>query len=147
MQCPNCRAEIPDDSVFCHECGTKIESPPQPPVASPGGPTSRAEPEATPTRAKTSPEAPRSRYAGVSLVSGTLWVLGWLIAIVGFILAVGMAGFIEEASDEDISGGEQLALFVSTLIVFWLIAVGVLWSAYVLRLLSDIEGRLSGRSK
>lgn len=26
MQCPECKAEIPDDSVFCHECGARLSS-------------------------------------------------------------------------------------------------------------------------
>lgn len=27
MQCPNCQAAIPDDSVFCHNCGARVSGP------------------------------------------------------------------------------------------------------------------------
>lgn len=30
MKCPNCNAELTDDSIFCSECGTPIERAPQP---------------------------------------------------------------------------------------------------------------------
>jgi len=86
---------------------------------------------------------------GVALVSGTLSVLGWLIAIAGFFVAIRAAtqkGEFLGTEIIELSTAERLGIFFGTLILFWLFAVIVLWSAYVLRLLSDIERRLAGSS-
>ena len=46
-RCPNCAAELPDDAVFCSECGTKIDE-------TVNGALENAQPELSKPRDKTS---------------------------------------------------------------------------------------------
>jgi TRAP-type C4-dicarboxylate transport system permease small subunit len=85
-------------------------------------------------------ETLRSRYVGVPTVSSVLFVLGWVMAIFGFFVAIGMA-----TTDElELSTGERLGIFFGILYLFWMVAFTLLAYAYMVRLLSDIERRLAG---
>jgi hypothetical protein len=139
--CSQCKAQIPEDSVFCPNCGARQETP----VPAAAGPPSEASggPVRVRSSSPTTPRAPsRSRHLGVALVSGSLWVLGWLLAIAGLFVAIGAA--TREEFLIELSAAQRLGIFVGTLIVFWLLAVIVLWFAYVLRLLSNIERAVVG---
>lgn len=172
MKCPTCGTEIPGDSTFCYSCGAKVEPVTAPPRAVADVPafvrpattadTARSERTSASSGAgvraevghageagvsvRQAPPTTTSRYAGASLVATTLWIIGWLIAIIGAIAAMGLAVSLDcsETLDTfDCSEGEELGLrlgiFIGGLIAAWLIAISVLWSAYVLRLLCDME--------
>jgi len=135
MLCSQCRAQIPEDSVFCSNCGARVERAVPPSGPPPGTVAARPPAPRLATR-----ETLRSRYVGVPTVSSVLFVLGWVTAIVGFFVAVGMA-----ATDElELSTGERLGIFFGILYLFWIVAFTLLAYAYMVRLLSDIERRLAG---
>ena len=144
MYCLQCKTQIPDDSDFCHNCGANVESQRKPVPAASNEPRAVASRATRAVREAAPGERPRSKYVGASLVSGTLLLLGWLIAVAGVILGLGLTS-LQDLGDEEVGDAERVGMFLGAVIVCWLVAVGVLWSAYVLRLLSDIERRLGGR--
>jgi hypothetical protein len=75
-----------------------------------------------------------------------MWLLGWLIVAAGVILGVGLTS-LQWLGDEELGGAERVGMFAGAVIISWLVAVGVLWSAYVLRLLADIERKLRDRGQ
>lgn len=167
MNCQSCGVALPADSEFCHNCGAKVEAEAQPergeePQARPSAPppppsTARAAP--VPPSAAVGPGPPpvgRSRYGGASLVAGTLWIIGWIVAVVGVIIAIAAAGGADCAevlgkdsgffAEGECSGGEEagvrIGLFLGITLLAWLYAVIILWLSYTLRLVSDIEVNL-----
>lgn len=149
MFCSECGAQVPDEAEFCHNCGAQIAVPAEAPAPSPE-PTASAEAatgRAQIGRAQLAGRQPTARYAGASLVATTLWIIGWLIVLLGFVAAFAVAGSYE-CGDVfgECGGGEEMGirigLWIGTVLVAWLMAVEFLWAAYLLRLLSDVEARL-----
>jgi hypothetical protein len=134
MLCSQCKAQIPEDSVFCSNCGARLERG-VPPSGPPPG-TVAAGPPAPRVATK---ETLRSRYVGVPIVSSVLSVLGWVTAIFGLFVAIGVA-----TTDDWLSTGQRLVIFFGILYLFWMVAFTLLAYAYMVRLLSDIERRLAG---
>jgi hypothetical protein len=145
---------------YCEVCGQELgvnekmrglsahQKCPEPTLAGRGGaeaPNLQGPSASTEAPVRPLATTPRSRYAGASAVATTLWILGWLIAVVAFIGAAYNVS-TDPCKQYDICGdGESwftMGSFFGTLIVGWLVAVSVLWAAYILRLLSDVEGRL-----
>jgi hypothetical protein len=135
MLCSQCKAQIPEDSVFCSNCGARLERE-VPPSGPPPG-TVAAGPPAPQVATK---ETLRSRYLGVPAVSSVLFVLGCVTAIFGLFVAIGVAT-IDEL---ELSQGQRLFFFFCILYLFWMVAFTLLAYAYMVRLLSDIERRLAG---
>lgn len=141
MICTGCNASLPDGSAFCHLCGTKLQAAP----AAAGAPPPRSAPP-TPQRvtARTYTSTPSGRYTGASLVAGTLWVIGWIIAIGAIILGAVLASDYDPAFGEENAGAIRFGIFVGTSLAGWIYAVAILWMAYLLRLLADIERNTAG---
>jgi hypothetical protein len=133
MLCSQCKAQIPEDSVFCSNCGARLERG-VPPSGPPPG-TVAAGPPAPRVATK---ETLRSRYVGVPIVSSVLSVLGWVTAIFGLFVAIGVATI------DWLSTGQRLVIFFGILYLFWMVAFTLLAYAFMVRLLSDIERRLAG---
>lgn len=141
---------------------TAVATPPARPVFTPPAPVRPAAVARQPARPVRQPVAPRpvvrppvaagppqpsARYIGASLVAITLWVLGWLIAFLGIVAASAVAADsnpfeVFEGMDSSEGAGARIAVFMGTALAFWLVAVFILWGAYALRLLSDLEVRL-----
>jgi hypothetical protein len=71
-------------------------------------------------------------------VSSVLSVLGWVTAIFGLFVAIGVATI------DWLSTGQRLVIFFGILYLFWMVAFTLLAYAFMVRLLSDIERRLAG---
>jgi hypothetical protein len=81
-------------------------------------------------------------------VVATLWILGWLTVFLGIVGGFYNAAefncpeFMEDTCSGDEETGAKVIIFIATVLTSWLVAVLILWGAYVLRLLSDVEIRL-----
>jgi hypothetical protein len=154
MFCSECGTQVPNEAEFCHNCGARVVVPAEAPAPSPE-PTASAEAAAGRTqigRAQLAGHQPTARYAGASLVATTLWIIGWLIVLVGLVAAFAVAGsyecgdvFDECGKDEEL--GIRIGLWIGTVLISWLYAILFLWFSYVLRLLSDVEARLRIRGQ
>lgn len=166
MQCTNCGAAVAEDSLYCYSCGGKLAEPaaiaaPLPPpeiagVASQPAPLPTPAPPAILVAPPNQPQATAplpassSAYGGAHLVFRFLWFLGWgtvvLSPIVGLVIGASLASDCRDSWVSECSQGDKTGIFIGTfigcVIVGWLVALGVLWLAYVLRLLSDVEGHL-----
>jgi hypothetical protein len=165
MFCSECGTQLPDDSTFCHNCGTKADVARQPvqrpqAVESPaqaGATMATARPAARPvpnSRPATRPPVvagpaqPAAKYVGASMVIATLWILGWLTAFLGIVggfynaAEVNCPEFMGDTCSGSDETGAKVVIFIVTVLASWLMAVFILWGAYVLRLLSDMEIRL-----
>jgi hypothetical protein len=162
MICARCNAIVPDDSAFCHNCGARVESAvqpegreephprPQPTSRPPGATAARTQPPPMAPAAAARPPRTGSRYAGASIVATTLSIIGWVVAVGGVIVGIILASEYEPGYGEENAGAIRFGLFIGTAIAAWIYACLILWAAYALRLLSDIEvevrsGRGSGR--
>lgn len=148
MICTNCNATVPEGNAFCHLCGANISDRQQ-------GSSLRErrleKMDRIVERRRTQVSDPAagvvstaSRYSGASLVATTLWVIGWIIAVGGVILGAYLASEYEPEFDQENEGAIRFGIFVGTALAAWLYAVLVLWMAYALRLLSDIERNTAG---
>jgi hypothetical protein len=93
MKCPNCGANLPEDSQFCYDCGAQIRQPPPARPAPPPIYTSPSPPRYPQPAAPVSQPPPRKR-TGLFLAIGAvvLIMLGVFVAGAGGLFYMYMAG-------------------------------------------------------
>ena len=92
-----------------------------------------------PPLAVVNPPSSYPKYIGAAFVAGSLLVIGWGILLLGLVSGFAAANQCRDVLGEKCNAGTRIGVFLGIVLVSWFVATGLLWAAYALRLLSDIE--------
>lgn len=139
MKCPKCGAEMPNDSVFCAQCG-----------ASTAEPTMANNPQQVPPQYAYSAPAQQSPINGEAPINGTTYLVFAIIATVICCLPFGIPAIISATKIDkaqaagDFMGAKEAAKKAKMWTIISAAAMGVFAILYVILIVLGVAAGIGG---